>query len=73
MPSHKRAGTFKALKISSVSRYRRKGNNFMGRFAVNLWFALEVKRWVKLETLDRGNNGIIYNDSTEELLSFNVK
>ena len=45
----------------------------MGRFAVNLWFALEVKRWVKLETLDRGNNGIIYNDSTEELLSFNVK
>lgn len=67
------AGAFKALKIAYVSWYRRKDNNFVGRTAVNLWFAPEVKRWVKLEILERGNNGVIYTDSTEELLAFNVK
>jgi len=67
------AGTFKALKISSVSWYRRKDNNARGQTAVHLWFAPEVKRWVKLDVLERGNSGIIYADSTEELLAFKVK
>ena len=67
------AGTFKALKISYVSWYRRKDNNFTGRTAVNVWFVPEVKRWIKLDVLERGRNGVIYADSTEELLAFNVK
>ena len=67
------AGTFQALKISSVTWYRRKDNNFTGRVATNFWFVPEVKRWVKLESLDRGNNGIIYTDATEELVSYNLK
>lgn len=67
------AGTFNALKITYASSYRRRDNNFTGRTAVNLWFVPEVKRWVKLEVLDRGSNGVIYTDDTEELLAFNVK
>lgn len=67
------AGSFKALKISAVQWYRRRDNNFTGRTAVNTWFAPEVKRFVKLEVLERGSNGIIYQDTTEELLSFSVK
>ena len=67
------AGTFKALKISYVSWYRRKDDNGRGRTAVNVWFAHDVKRWVKLDVLERGNSGIIYTDSTEELIAFNVK
>jgi uncharacterized caspase-like protein len=67
------AGTFNALKISYVSWYRRRDNNFTGRTAVNFWYVPEIKRWVKLDVLERGNNGVIYTDSTEELLSYNVK
>jgi uncharacterized caspase-like protein len=68
-----KAGSFKALKISYVSWYRRLDNNGRGQTAVNLWFVPEVKRWVKLDVLDRGASGVIYADSTEELVSFNLK
>jgi hypothetical protein len=68
-----KAGTFNALKISYVSWYRRRDNNFTGRVALNVWFVPEIKRWVKVDVVDRGNNGKIYADTTEELLAFNVK
>lgn len=67
------AGTFKALKISYVSWYRRTDNNARGRTGINLWFAPEVRRWVRLEVLERGNSGTIYTDSTEELVAYNIK
>jgi uncharacterized caspase-like protein len=67
------AGTFKALKITSVSSYRRLDNNFRGQTVVDTWYVPETKRWVKMEVLERGNNGVIYQDWTEELLSFKVQ
>ena len=67
------AGTFKGLKVSYVSWYRRTDNNARGRTAINLWFVPEVRRWVKLEVLERGSSGTIYTDSTEELVAFNLK
>ena len=67
------AGTFKALKMNYVAWYRRRDNNFTGRVAINVWFAPEVKRWVKMEYIDRGNNGVIYADTSEELISYRVK
>ena len=67
------AGTFRALKVSVVTWYRRKDNNFTGRWVSSHWIAPEVKYWVKAEFIDRGNNGVIYEDWSEELLSFKVK
>jgi uncharacterized caspase-like protein len=66
------AGTFKALKIATVTWYRRKDNNFRGQYAADVWFVPEVKRWVKAEAVDRGSNGVIYQDWTEELISLKV-
>ncbi len=68
-----KAGTFNALKISYVSWYHRKDNNARGRTAINVWYVPEVKRWVKLDVLERGNSGTVYADSTEELLVYKVK
>ena len=67
------AGTFKALKVTYVSWYRRLDNNSRGRTAITVWFAPELKRWVKLSLLERGSSGTIYSDSTEELAAFNLK
>jgi hypothetical protein len=68
-----KAGTFNALKITYQGLYRNKDNGFRGREIVNLWYVPEIRRWVKLDLLDRGSNGVIYNDTTEELLSYSVK
>jgi uncharacterized caspase-like protein len=66
------AGTFKALKISAVSWYRNlKGGT--GRFVVNHWYVPEVKRPVKSELLDTGNNLVVHHDETLELLAFKVR
>ncbi len=69
------AGRFKALKLSSVSWYRRidSGGTAHGRIAVNRWYVSELKRFVKSETLDTGNNFIVYQDDTWELMKFRVQ
>jgi len=69
------AGTFKAIKLSSINWYRRTdpGGSGGGRVVVNRWYAPEVKRFVKSETLDMGNNNVVYNDNTWELVSYKVQ
>jgi len=39
---------------------------------MNRWYVPEVKRYVKSETLDMGNNRVIYQDYTWELLEYRV-
>lgn len=69
------AGTFKALKLSSVNWYRRSdgGGTAAGRIAVNRWYVPEMKRFVKSETLDTGNNFIVRQDETWELAAYKVQ
>jgi len=67
------AGTFNALKITNLAWYRRKDNDFRGREIVTVWYVPEIRRWVRLDVLERGSNGVIYNDATEEILSYNLK
>lgn len=33
----------------------------------------DIKRWVKSETLDMGNNNVVYNDNTWELVSHKLR
>jgi len=68
------AGTFRAMKLSSVMWYRRtdSGGSAGGRVVMNRWYVPEVKRYVKSETLDMGNNRVIYQDYTWELLEYRV-
>jgi hypothetical protein len=69
------AGTFKAMKLTSINWYRRTdpGASGGGRVVVNRWYVPEVKRFVKSESLDMGNNNVVYNDNTWELVSFKVQ
>ena len=69
------AGTFKAIKLTSINWYRRTdpGGSGGGRVVVNRWYSPEVKRFVKSETLEMGNNNVVYLDNTWELVSFKVQ
>jgi len=69
------AGTFRALKISSLTWYRRvdSGGSGGGRSVFNYWYAPEVKRLIKSETLETGNNNVVYQDNTFELVSYKVQ
>jgi hypothetical protein len=69
------AGTFKALKVSALTWYRRvdSGGSGSGRIVLKYWYAPEVKRVVRNETLDTGNNNVVYQDTTIELVSYKVQ
>lgn len=69
------AGTFKALKITSINWYRRTdaGGRGGGRVVSNYWYVPEVKRFVKFETLNVGNNNVVGQDDTWELVTYKVQ
>jgi hypothetical protein len=63
------AGRYRALKIESAGQYQRLDKPVAGRARNLVWYAPEVKRWVKLEleiTTDRG----LVEHSGEELVGF---
>ena len=66
------AGTFKALKVSSLTYYRRVdgGGSGGGRIVFNYWYAPEVGRPVRIEDVNIGNNGVVQQDFTSELVSY---
>jgi uncharacterized caspase-like protein len=68
------AGTFKALKVSSLTYYRRvdgKGSGG-GRIVFNYWYVPEVGRPVRIEDVNIGNNGVVHQDFTSELVSYKL-
>jgi uncharacterized caspase-like protein len=69
------AGTFKALKVSSLTYYRRvdAGGSGGGRIVFNYWYAPEVGRPVRIEDVNIGNNGVVHQDFTSELVSYKVQ
>lgn len=67
------AGTFRALKLSGISWYRRVDNNFTGRVVTNLWYVPEVRRFVRSEDVDIGRNNVVYRDETWELMTYKVQ
>jgi hypothetical protein len=68
------AGTFKALKVSSLTYYRRvdSGGTGGGRIVFNYWYAPEVGRPVRIEDVNIANNGVVHQDFTSELVSYKL-
>ena len=68
------AGTFKALKVSSLTYYRRVdgGGTGGGRIVFNYWYVPEVRRPVRIEDVNIGNNGVVQQDFTSELISYKL-
>ena len=69
------AGTFKALKVSSLTYYRRVdgGGSGGGKIVFNYWYTPEVGRPVRIEDVNIGNNGVVQQDFTSELVSYKVQ
>jgi hypothetical protein len=73
------AGTFKALNIAVISynSSARDPRGSRGQTATSVWYAPEVKRFVKVEQIERTGTGggvrSIVEDSITELLSFKVQ
>ena len=66
------AGTFKALKVSALTYYRRTDGGGGGKIVVNYWYAPEVKRAVKVEDVNIANSGVVQQDLTSELISYKL-
>ena len=66
------AGTFKALKVSSLTYYRRVDGGGGGRIVFNYWYAPEVGRPVRMEDVNIANNGVVQQDFTSELVSYKL-
>jgi hypothetical protein len=63
------AGRFRALKIESAGPYQRLDKPVAGRARNVIWYAPEVKRWVKLELEITTGRGLVEH-SGEELVRF---
>jgi hypothetical protein len=66
------AGTFKALKISSLAAFRRLDNRGRGKLTVTTWYSPKVGSYVKMERLQVGNNNIVSIDDIQELVSYKL-
>lgn len=66
------AGTFKAYKVVLKGFWNRRDTQFngSGRSTQTLWYAPDVKRWVKWVSEDRSQNGQIFNDDITELMKY---
>jgi hypothetical protein len=66
------AGTFKAYKVSAKGFWNRRDSQFSGsgQAAQTIWYAPEIKRWVKWETQSRDNRGGLFTDSVAELIKY---
>jgi uncharacterized caspase-like protein len=66
------AGTFKALKVSALTYYRRTDGGGGGKIIVNYWYAPEAKRAVRVEDVNISNSGVVQQDLTSELISYKL-
>jgi uncharacterized caspase-like protein len=71
------AGKFRALKVSSLTYYRRVDPSAQrggggGRIVFRYWYAPEVKRPVRIEDVNVGDNGVVHQDFTSELVSYKL-
>ncbi|MGH8640562.1 MAG: hypothetical protein ACRET6_02560, partial [Burkholderiales bacterium] len=68
------AGTFRALKVSSLTYYRRVdgAGTGGGRVVFKYWYVPEVKRPVRIEDVNIGNNNVVIQDFTYELVSYKL-
>ena len=66
------AGTFKAYKIVFKGFWTRLDQEFRGSGSATqtIWYAPEVKRWVKWETQSRTNQNSLFTDSVDELVKY---
>ena len=66
------AGTFKAYKIAFKGFWNRRDSQYSGSGRSNhiLWYAPDVKRWVRWTIEDRTSNGQLYNDNVAELVKY---
>ena len=66
------AGTFKAYKIILKGFWTRQDSQFSGSGAAmeTIWYAPEVKRWVKWETQNRTDRNSLFTDSVVELTKY---
>lgn len=66
------AGTFRAYKIVQKGFWTRQDAEFSGSGSATqtIWYAPEVKRWVKWEIQNRNNRNSLFTDSVDELVKF---
>ena len=66
------AGTFKAYKLTAKGFWNRRDREFngSGQISQTIWYAPEVKRWVKWETQSRDSRNSLFEDRVEELLKY---
>lgn len=66
------AGTFKAYKITAKGFWNRRDQEFNGSGSAiqTIWYAPEIKRWVRWETQSRTNQNRLFDDTVVELVKF---
>lgn len=67
------AGTFRALKIDAPGTYQRLDARRHGPMHVTLWYAPEVRRWVKWYFENRTANGRLLRQETHELVTYHLQ
>ena len=67
-----KAGTFEAYKISAKGFWNRRDREFNGSGSTSqtIWYAPEVKRWVKWENQSRDNQNRLFEDRVDELVKY---
>ena len=66
------AGTFKAYKLTAKGFWNRSDQEFRGsgQISQTIWYAPEIKRWVKWETQSRDTRSSLFEDRVEELVKY---
>lgn len=66
------AGTFQVYKVTAKGFWNNKLPDFTasGQSTQTIWYAPEIKRWVKWELQDRSARNTLNNDTVDELIKF---
>lgn len=66
------AGTFKAYKVTAKGFWNRRDREFNGSGSASqtIWYAPEIKRWVKWENQSRDNQNRLFTDNVDELVKY---
>jgi hypothetical protein len=67
------AGTFRALKVDAPGTYERLDAPFSGPMHIALWYAPEVRRWVKWTFENRARNGRLLRRESHELMEYHLQ
>lgn len=67
------AGTFRALKIDAPGTYERLDVRRRGPLRVTLWYAPEVRRWVKRTFENRAPGGRLLRHESQELVEYRLQ